>query len=133
MAIDLANSLDVDLGPEVALHQDIVLELIEPHQREEFDRILATEHYLHNSSAVGGVLRYVATCKGHWVALLVFASPALHIKARDRWLEWAPCEVPLRRHLIAQNTRFLIRVPAHKYPNLASRILGSIPKCPSHE
>lgn len=126
MALHLGKSLDVDFGPEPKLREDITVELLEPHQRVEFDGYLETEHYLHNSTAVGAVLRYVATYRGLWVGLLVFASPALHLKARDRWLEWSPGQVPLRRHLLAQNTRFLLRVPAQKYPNLASRILGLV-------
>lgn len=126
MAIHLGKSLDVDWGPESGLQAELAVQLMESHQREKFDGILETEHYLHNATAVGAVLRYVVILRGQWIALLMFASSALHLKARDRWLEWVPREVPRRRHLIAQNTRFLLRVPAQKYPNLASRILGLI-------
>ena len=126
MAIHLGNSLDVDLGDDLDLRTELVVELLPPDQRERFDQILEAEHYLHNAAAVGAVLRYVVSCRGHWVSLLVFASPALHLKARDRWLEWNHGEVPRRRHLLAQNTRFLLRVAAQKYPNLASRVLGLI-------
>ena len=126
MAIHLGNRLDVDLGSEVDLRADLEVQLLEPQQREKFDGILETEHYLHTATAVGAVLRYLVTCRGQWVALLVFASAAYHLKVRDRWLEWSYQEVPLRRHLLAQNTRFLLRVPAQKYPNLASRILALV-------
>lgn len=126
MAVHLGNRLDVELGSEVDLRADLEVHLLEHHQRGRFDGILETEHYLHNPTAVGAVLRYIVTCRGQWVALLVFASAAFHIKARDRWLEWSPREVPRRRHLLAQNTRFLLRVPAQKYPNLASRILALV-------
>ena len=126
MAFDLGNCLDLDLGNEGDLRAELEFQLLEPPQREKFDGILETEHYLHNATAVGAVLRYVVTYRQQWVALLVFASPALHLKARDRWLEWEPREVPLRRHLLAQNTRFLLRVPSLKYPNLASHILAKV-------
>jgi hypothetical protein len=53
------------------------------------------------------VLRYVAEYRGGWVALMVFSSPAFHIKLRDQWLHWSGRQVKERRHLIAQNARFL--------------------------
>lgn len=126
MALDLAGTLKNDFGPERKLKKRIQLRLIEPHERERFDAILAKEHYLHNPTAVGAVLRYVVTEKDQWLALLVFCSPALHLKPRDQFLEWKPTEVAQRRHLIAQNSRFLIRVDPHAYPNLASCILGQV-------
>jgi hypothetical protein len=126
MALDLADTLTDDLGPERKLKSRIRLRLIEPHERERFDALLTQEHYLHNPSAVGAVLRYVVTEQDQWLALLVFCSPALHLKPRDRWLQWKPTEVAQRRHLIAQNSRFLIRVKAQAYPNLASFILGLV-------
>jgi len=126
MALDLAHTLTADLGPERKLKNRIQVRLIEPEEREKFDAILATEHYLKNPTAVGAVLRYVVTEHDRWLALLVFCSPALHIKPRDQWLEWKPTEVAQRRHLIAQNSRFLVRLNAHAYPNLASCILGLV-------
>lgn len=126
MALDLANTLHGDFGPERKLKNRIIVRLIEPAERDQFDRILAAEHYLHNPTAVGAVLRYVVTEGDQWLALLVFCSAALHIKPRDQWLEWSPREVPLRRHLIAQNSRFLVRANAHAYPNLASCILSQV-------
>ena len=72
---------------------------------------------------VGRVLRYVAEYRGQWVALLVFSSPAFHIKLRDQWLQWSPRQVKERRHLIAQNARFLVLAAPGQWPNLASRVL----------
>ena len=126
MALDLASTLSNDFGSERQLKKRIQVRLIEPQERETFDAILGKEHYLHNPTAVGAVLRYVVLEKDQWLALLVFCSPALHLKARDQWLEWEPTEVAVRRHLIAQNSRFLVRVNAHAYPNLASCILGQV-------
>ena len=84
---------------------------------------MESEHYLRNATAVGQVLRYVATYGGQWIALLTFCSAALHLKFRDRLLGWSPRQVPERRHLIAQNSRFLILPSTGKWPNLASRLL----------
>ena len=69
------------------------------------------------------MLRYVAEYRGQWVALLVFSSPAFHIKLRDQWLQWSPRQVKERRHLIAQNARFLVLAAPGQWPNLASRVL----------
>jgi hypothetical protein len=57
------------------------------------------------------------------VALLVFSSPAFHLKLRDQWLHWSARQVKERRHLIAQNARFLVLAAPGKWPNLASRVL----------
>ena len=84
---------------------------------------MESEHYLHNSTAVGQVLRYVALYNGQWVALLTFCSAALHLKFRERLLGWNPRQLSERRHLIAQNSRFLILPSTGKWPNLASRVL----------
>lgn len=57
------------------------------------------------------------------MAVLLFSSPAFHIKLRDQWLHWSPRQVKERRHLIAQNARFLVLAAAGQWPNLASRVL----------
>ena len=103
--------------------KEVIVRLIEESERAAFDELLVREHYLKNATAVGQVLRYVAEYHGRWVALLMFSSAAFHIKPRDRWLHWPARLVAQRRHLIAQNSRFLVlAVPGH-WPNLASRVL----------
>ena len=105
------------------LLEGITVRLLEDSERERFDEELVAKHYLKNANAVGRVLRYVAEYLGQWVALLVFSSPAFHIKIRDRWLNWSPRQVKERRHLIAQNARFLVLAAPGQWPNLASRVL----------
>jgi hypothetical protein len=109
--------------PEPLLLEAVTVRLIEDSERERFDQELAAKHYLKNAQAVGRVLRYVAEYRGQWVALLVFSSPAFHIKLRDQWLHWSPRQVKERRHLIAQNARFLVLAAPGQWPNLASRVL----------
>ena len=108
---------------EPRLLEEVTLKLIAPQERERYDLLMEREHYLHNATAVGQVLRYVALYHDQWIALLTFASAALHLKFRDRLLGWNPRQVSERRHLIAQNSRFLILPSTGKWPNLASRIL----------
>jgi hypothetical protein len=118
--------VDRDLG-------EVRLRLIKPSEQERFNTLLATEHYLRNPTAVGRVLRYVAEYRGEWVALLVFASAAFHLKPRESWLEWTPRQLEQRRHLIAQNTRFLILGSKRSWRNLASYLLGQACACLSSD
>lgn len=103
--------------------EEVIVRLVEESERAAFDELLVGEHYLKNATAVGQVLRYVAEYQGRWVALLVFSSAAFHIKPRDRWLHWPARLVAQRRHLIAQNARFLVLAATGHWPNLASRVL----------
>ena len=104
----------------------VTVRLLEQSERKRFDEQLASKHYLKNANAVGRVLRYVAEYRGQWVALLVFSSAAFHSKVRDRWLHWSPRQVQERRHLIAQNARFLVLATPGQWPNLASRVLSLV-------
>ena len=101
----------------------VTVRLIEDSEREHFDEELVAKHYLKNAIGVGRVLRYVAESCGQWVALLMFNSAAYPLKVRDRWLHWVGAQVAQRRHLIAQNSRFLVLAAPGKWPNLASRVL----------
>jgi hypothetical protein len=123
MSVHLADSFAGGLPPEPRLLSAVTVRLIAESERGRFNELLTTEHYLKNPTVVGQVLRYVAEYEGQWVALLVFSSAALHLKPRDRWLKWPARQVAERRHLIAQNARFLVLPSTGRWPNLASRIL----------
>jgi len=124
MAIDFAGRTNREAELSDQEFGEVRLRLIETSERVRFDALLSTEHYLKNPTAVGRVLRYVAEYRGEWIALLVFASAAFHLKPRERWLEWSPRQLEQRRHLIAQNARFLILGDKQRWPNLASYLLG---------
>jgi len=123
MSVCYASEVSVDLPPEQRLLELVQVRLILPSERERFDQLIQRHHYLGNANAIGQVLRYVAEYDGKWVAVLTFCSAALHLKPRDRFLQWDAREVPQRRHLIAQNSRFLILPSTGRWPNLASKIL----------
>jgi hypothetical protein len=123
MSIHLSDSVVKGLPPEPHLLRDVSVHLLEHSQRSRFDELLSSEHYLKNATVVGQVLRYVAAFEGQWLALLVFSSAAFHIKPRDRWLHWSARQVAQRRHLLAQNQRFLVLATPGRWPNLASRVL----------
>src|ERR1043166_5048485 len=123
MAVHLYDGPVGGTPSEPLLLQAVTVRLIEDCERGRFDEELIGKHYLNNATAVGRVLRYVAEYCGQWVALLMFNSAAYHLKLRDRWLHWVGAQVAQRRHLIAQNSRFLVLAAPGKWPNLASRVL----------
>lgn len=123
MSVCYASGVSVDLPSEQRLLENVQVRLILPSERERFDQLIQRHHYLGNANAIGQVLRYVAEYEGKWVAVLTFCSAALHLKPRDRFLQWDAREVPQRRHLITQNSRFLILPSTGRWPNLASKIL----------
>ena len=71
------------------LLRQVHLRLIEASELPRFNALLESEHYLHDATLVGAVLRYVAVAaNGEWVALLGYASAGLHLRVRDAWLGW---------------------------------------------
>ena len=113
-----------ELPSESRLLDEVVVRLVaDEAQRRRHDGLLERDHYLHNAKAIGRVLRYVAEYRGQWVAVLTFCSAALHLKPRDRFLHGSARQVKERRHLIVQNSRFLVLPTTGRWPNLASRVL----------
>jgi hypothetical protein len=111
--------------PEASLLSQLQVRLIAPEERPRWEQLLCQHHYLHNAHLVGGVLRYVATTPdSRWVALLGWSSPALHLRPRDRWINWSDSQRAARLPLLVQNSRFLLLTPRTQFPNLASRALA---------
>lgn len=104
----------------------VTVRLLREDELGQFSYYLREEHYLESSTLVGQWLRYVAELDGRWVALLTFSAPALHLKARERWIGWSPRQRARRLGLIASNSRFLVLPERQRYPNLASRVLGLV-------
>ena len=124
MAICYADQRLEGLPPETRLLDEVGVRLVtSAADRRRHDALLKQEHYLRSAQAVGRVLRYVAEYRGQWVAVLTFSSAALHVKPRDQFLHWPARQVKERRHLVAQNSRFLVLPTTGRWPNLASRVL----------
>ena len=102
----------------------VTVRLVREDERGQFNYCLEEKHYLKSSILVGEWLRYVAEVDGQWVGLLAFSAPALHLKARERWIGWSPRQRARRLGLVANNSRFLVLAQRQRYPNLASRVLG---------
>jgi hypothetical protein len=104
----------------------VTLRLVGEDELKRFNYHLQEDHYLESSRLAGQSLRYVAEVDGQWVALLTFSAPALHLKARERWIGWSPRQRARRLGLVVNNSRFLVLLERQRYPNLASRVLGLV-------
>lgn len=111
-------------APEHDYLRQVTLRLMLPEERDRFDGLLETHHYLHSARVGGPSLRYIAEVDGQWVALLVFSGAAPHTKARESEIRWTPRQRARRLGFVVNNSRFLVLPERQKYPNLASRILG---------
>ena len=114
------------IAPEVDVLRKVTVRLLADHEVGQFNFYLESEHYLESSRFAGQSLRYVAEVEGRWVALLTFSAPALHLKARERWIGWSPRQRARRLGLVVNNSRFLVLPERQRYPNLASRVLGLV-------
>ena len=105
-----------------ALLEGVQVRLIQPQEREQFDRTLIEGHYLHTAEFVGEQLRYVAEYQSQWVALLVWSAAAYKLKLREQWIGWSDRQKKRRLPLVINNSRFFIPKAFH-IPNLASRVM----------
>ncbi len=103
--------------------KSITVRPIETNEREEWDRLMATHHYLGFRHLVGESIRYLAILDGQWVALLAWCSAAYKCGSRDAWIGWNEQQRHQRLKFITNNSRFLI-LPGINIPNLASRVLA---------
>jgi hypothetical protein len=103
--------------------RSVVVRLVDPGERVQWDGLMREHHYLGFRGWVGESLRYVAEWQGRWVALLGWCAAALKCQARDRWIGWPEVVQWRRLALVVNNARFLI-LPGERVANLASRVLS---------
>src|SRR5260370_417729 len=100
--------------------------LLEPHELERCNRLLDQHHYLGSPKPVGERLYYlVSDPQDQWLALLVFAAAAKHLKHRDRWIGWTGGQRGRSLSLVVNNIRFLV-LPERTFPNLGTRALRMV-------
>ena len=64
----------------------VSLRLTKEDERERFDQLLKTKHYLQSARIGGSHLRYLAEVDGDWMAILTFRGVAPHLKHREKWV-----------------------------------------------
>ncbi len=89
---------------------------------ERFDGLIIEHHYLKSATLVGENLRYVATHRGQWLALLAFSAGSFNLRYREQFIGWTSEQCRRRLPLVVNNSRFLVLPDSH-YPNLPSRLL----------
>ena len=72
---------------------------------------------------VGRQLRYLINSQHGWLGGLGFASAALQLADRDKWIGWDAEQRQAHLHSVVAMSRFLIR-PSVRCGNLASKVLG---------
>lgn len=94
--------------------------------RERAQQLLAAHHPLGGVQAVGEQVHYaVSDAQGEWVAVLIFAAAAKHLRPREQWIGWSDEQRRRRLALVANNVRFLL-VPGRSVPNLGSVVLSRL-------
>ena len=103
--------------------ENLQARLVQPSELERCHQLLDQHHYLGSPKPVGERLYYVVTdTQGEWLALLIFAAAAKHLRERDRWIGWTDVQRERRLSLVANNIRFLI-LPDKTFPNLGTKSL----------
>ena len=83
------------------------------------------EHPLGTTMFAGAQLKYLFRSEHGYLGAVGFASAALYLKPRDRWMAWSSAQRgKYRQHIVGLN-RFLIR-PGLQWKNLASHSLGKV-------
>ena len=81
-------------------------------------------HYLKSGPLCGEQIRYMIRSEHFgWVGALSYSACALSVECRDSWIGWTPGTKRKNRHLLVNNSRFLIP-PMVKVKDLASHVLA---------
>ena len=103
--------------------QGLIVHPIGHEEEEQWNALMREHHYLGFKGLIGEQIKYVATLRGEWVALLGWAASSYRCLDRDQWIGWRGRDTHDRLKFIANNWRFLI-LPGVKVKNLASQILS---------
>jgi len=92
-----------------------------------WNELMIREHPRGAGPLVGRQVRYLIGSENGWLGGLGFASCALNLRDRDRWIGWGPEMKEEHLDKVVGLGRFLIR-PSVKCGNLASYMLGACMK-----
>ena len=85
--------------------------------------LISSFHYQGYAPLCGAQMRYLFATPERVLGALSFSAAAVTLSARDRWIGWNSEQRRSHRHLIVNNSRFLI-LPWIRVPNLASHLLA---------
>jgi predicted transposase YbfD/YdcC len=109
-----------------AVLESLRVRIAEPCELERCHQLLNEHHYLKSPKPVGERLYYVVTdTQGQWLAVMIFAAAAKHLRARDQWIGWTDAQREKRLSLVVNNIRFLL-MPDKTFPNLGTKSLRLI-------
>lgn len=111
---------------ELNILNQITIRIIdeEGKDRDRFDELLRTKHYLKSDRIGGRHIRYVAEVQGEWVAMASFSGASPHTKPRENWIGWSRKQKTARLGMVVNNSRFLMLTERNKVPNMASKVLS---------
>ena len=101
---------------------ELILVDSEEHMRI-WNELMINEHPEGFRPLVGRQLRYLICSRNGWLGGLGFASAALQLEDRDKWIGWEFEDRQKYLHYVINMNRFLIR-PSVNCQNLASKILS---------
>lgn len=124
LPVELIPIPEIPIGDAEADLHTLVVRPIAAEERLGWRVYMQRYHYLGERPIVGEHLLYAAFLDTELVALLGWASAALHVPARERFVGWDDATRHKRLHLVANNFRFLV-LPWVQVKSLASKVLGA--------
>ena len=85
--------------------------------------LISRYHYRGYAPLCGSQIRYLIATQGRALGAISFSAAAVTLRDRDRWIGWNQHQRRANRHLIVNNSRFLI-LPWVRVRNLASHLLA---------
>lgn len=114
----------VEVPDEVGAVRGLELVLVSgPEHRQVWNELMSREHPQGAGPLVGRQLRYLIGSQHGWLGGLGFASAALQLADRDRWMGWNKETRQAHLDKVVGMARFLIR-PSVRCHNLASKVLS---------
>jgi hypothetical protein len=124
LPVELIPIPEIPLSDAQADLHTLVVRPIAPEERLGWRVYIERYHYLGERPVVGEHLLYAAFLDTELVALLGWASAALHAPARERFVGWDDATRRQHLYLVANNFRFLV-LPWVRVKHLASKVLGA--------
>jgi len=121
---ELIPIAEIPLSDAEANLDELVVRPIERQERLGWRVYMERYHYLGFRPLVGEHLLYAAYLDTEPVALLGWASAALRVPVRERYVGWDESARRCHLHLVANNVRFLV-LPWVRVRHLASKVLAA--------